>query len=96
MAYDVTAAELLDELGKMQRRALAAEAEVERLRAAGVSDEVVEVAALAMFADEHCDKRQMLDVRGNWDARLNDEDQALYRSMARAALEAVARLERIP
>jgi hypothetical protein len=53
-----------------------------------ISDEAVEAVALALFADEHCDKRQMQDVRGNWDARLNDEDQALYRSMARAALEA--------
>jgi hypothetical protein len=53
-----------------------------------ITDEVVEAAALAMFADEHCDKRQMLDVPGNWNSRLNDEDQALYRSMAHAALEA--------
>ena len=60
----------------------------QRSQPVGVSDEAVEAAARAMFADEHCDKRQMQDVRGNWDARLNDEDQALYRSMARAALEA--------
>ena len=57
-------------------------------RSVEIPEEAVEAAALAMFADEHCDKRQMLDVRGNWDARLNADDQALYRSMARASLTA--------
>jgi hypothetical protein len=57
------------------------------------SDAAVEATALAMFADEHCDKRQMQDVLGNWNSRLNGEDQALYRSMARAALVAAYRVD---
>lgn len=53
-----------------------------------IPDEAVEAAAKALFADEHCDKRQMADVDGNWNSRLDDDDKVMYRSMARAALQA--------
>lgn len=47
-----------------------------------------EAAAKAMFGQEQCDRRQMLDVEGNWESRLNEQDQADYRDLARAAIEA--------
>jgi len=55
-----------------------------------ISDKAVEAAARGMFAEEHCDRRQREDVEGNWNSRLNDEDKAEYRALARAALEAAA------
>lgn len=50
--------------------------------------EAVEAAARAMFGEEQCDRRQMLDVDGNWESRLDERDQDEYRAMARAALSA--------
>lgn len=56
-----------------------------------VTNEMVERAAHAIFAEEQCDRRQkstpeLLDE--NWRGRLSERDQNEYRSMARAALEA--------
>ena len=49
----------------------------------------VERAAKAMFAEEQCDRRQKLDVEGNWKSRLDDRDRDEYRRMTRAVIAAL-------
>lgn len=49
-------------------------------------EELIEKAAKALFGEEQCDRRQMLDLDGNWESRLNDQDQEDYRALARAVL----------
>lgn len=51
-----------------------------------LDDAAVERAAKAMFAEEQCDPRQMLDVEGNWNSRLNDRDKEEYRCLTRAVI----------
>lgn len=50
---------------------------------------VRETIARALFGWEQCDKQEMRDLDGNWDGRLNDDDQAEYREMADAVLAAL-------
>lgn len=52
-------------------------------------DDLLQLAAEALFAHEQCDRRQLEDVRGNWDRRLSDDDQIEYPGAAAAVLEAV-------
>lgn len=89
MAYDVTAAELLDELNKMQRRALAAEEEVERLRAARPQPTLDRGAVLDSIA------RAMLagdgEYAGDWE---NSQNRAAYRNVAGPYADAVMKLVR--
>lgn len=53
-----------------------------------LDDATVERAAQAMFAEEQCDRRQKLDVEGNWNSRLDDRDRDEYRRLTRAVLAA--------
>lgn len=57
-----------------------------------VTDETVEVAAKAMFAEEQCDRKQRLNLDANWKGRLDDRDRDEYRRLARAAVESGAAL----
>lgn len=53
-----------------------------------LSDETVERAAHALFADEQCDSRQRQNVTEQWETRLSVADCLEYRALARAALAA--------
>lgn len=53
------------------------------------SDDAVERAAKAIFAEEQCDRRQKLDVESNWRGRLNDRDRDEYRRLTRAGIAAL-------
>jgi hypothetical protein len=57
-----------------------------------VVDGVELAAAKAMFAEEQCDRRQREDVDANWNERLDDDDRAEYRRLARAALTAAGQM----
>jgi hypothetical protein len=58
-----------------------------------LDEKTVERAARGMFAEEQCDRRQKLDVEGNWTSRLDDRDRDEYRRLTRAALAAAVKEE---
>ncbi|WP_405373392.1 MULTISPECIES: hypothetical protein [unclassified Microbacterium] len=60
-----------------------------------ITEEMVERGARAIFAEEQCDRTQKATAEAlvsNWQSRLSERDQAEYRALTRAALEAALRV----